>query len=189
MAVAGAEDDRFLLGSAGAQEQMEQVLAHFPDAVGHLQLFLERACLITPGQLAIIHLFAGQGVRDLFLLQVRLAYTGLFFGLRLVVQEDITLDHFTGSQVAVIHPLRHVIFIDRLAEIMDVVGCDLLVFRAFVPIDPGQLARCGGQADLDRLRVALQDQRPLAPGRAVALVHDDVGEIIFGIVVCQEAGI
>ena len=51
-----------------------------------------------------------------------------------------------------------------------------------------ELARRGGQADLDGVGVAGQHLRPLAPGRAVALVDDDVAEVVLGVVRGQEVG-
>ena len=51
------------------------------------------------------------------------------------------------------------------------------------------LTRRGGQADLYGVRVAGQHLRPLAPGRAVALVNDDVAEEVGRVVRGQERGV
>jgi len=49
-----------------------------------------------------------------------------------------------------------------------------------------ELARCRGESDLHSVWVAREDRRPCAPGRAVALVNDDMAEVIGGIVRDQE---
>ena len=134
MAVAGAEDDRFLFRPTGAQEQVEQVRGHGCNAVGHLQLALEGPGIVTLGKLFIVQILTGQGIGHLFAFQVGLLHAGLLLSLRLMVKEDIPLDDFTGRQVSVIYTLGHVVFIDWFAEIFAVIGGDLLILGEFLPV-------------------------------------------------------
>ena len=51
-----------------------------------------------------------------------------------------------------------------------------------------QLARRGGQTDVDGVGVALQHLGPAAPGGAVALVDDDDAEGILAVMLGKKAG-
>ena len=73
---------------------------------------------------------------------------------RLVEINAAFLD-FAGGKVAVLHRLGHVIFVDRLAEIGDVVRGDFGVSLAFGGfLFALKLARGGGEADLHSVAVA-----------------------------------
>ena len=107
-----------------------------------------------------------------------------------IVEEDIPADDLAGREVAVLDPLRDAVFVYRLAEVADVIGGDLGVGPSLGgALGELDLPRGGGEADLDRLGVAGEDLRPLAPGRAVALVDDDVAEVVLRIMGREEVGV
>ena len=111
----------------------------------------------------------------------------------LALHVHVALDDVAGSKEAVLLPLRDRVLVGGLAEIADVVSGDLpVLLHAFIvrtALIDGQRAGCSGQANLYGFRVALKDQAPLAPCRAVALVDDDVTEVVLGVVLDQEARI
>jgi len=77
--------------------------------------------------------------------------------------------------------------VDRLAEVPVVVGRDGQVGPGLGRVPRGdELPRGGRQPDLDGLRVLQEHRRPLAPGRPVALVDDDVREVAGRVVFGQE---
>ena len=108
------------------------------------------------------------------------------------IVEKIEGKNFRRGEVAVFDALRQRVFVNRLAEISDVIGQDAFIvaqerqsrrrvggrFRLFLG-GKDQFARRGREADLNRVRVALQDDGPLPPSGAVALVNDDMAEGIF----------
>ncbi len=96
---------------------------------------------------------------------------------------------FARGEVAVLDALRHVVFINRLAEVFAVVGIDLQVGGCLLGfLGDFDFARRGGEANLHGVRVAREHLRPFAPCGAMALINDDVAEIIFGIERGQEIG-
>ena len=78
--------------------------------------------------------------------------------------------------------------VDGLAEVVVVVARDALVvvgvdvLRALGRHD---LAGRGGEADVDGVAVAGEHGAPLAPRRAVALVDDDVAEVVLAVVAVE----
>jgi len=73
--------------------------------------------------------------------------------------------------------------------VLEVVSGYLIVLRALVEVTANDFARGGCQADLIGVRVAEENVAPLAPGRTVAFVDDDVREVVLRVVVRQEAGV
>jgi hypothetical protein len=65
----------------------------------------------------------------------------------------LTSNDFAGGKVAVFLCLDQRIFIERIAKVVVVVGSDFLIFGADV-LRFVQLARRGGQADVDGIWVA-----------------------------------
>ena len=74
--------------------------------------------------------------------QVRALHAGHALALRLVVQEDVALDDLARGEIAVLDPLAHVVLVDRLAEVAQVV-------RGQAPVGLG-LRRCS--ADMSSWR-------------------------------------
>jgi hypothetical protein len=182
VAIADAEDDRLLLGTAGVQEVVEEIPAHGEDAIGQEDIVFVAGSGVVLLYLVAHQLAAGGGIdwspgHDLVDVDAR------------VIQVDAAAHDLAGGQVAVFDALGHVVFVDRLAEIADVVGGDLGVgLRLFGGGAVFELARGGGEADLDGVGVAGEDLGPLAPGGAVALVDDDVAEIVLGVEGGQKVG-
>ena len=123
--VAGAEDDRLLLGAAGREEEIEQVVGHRLDAVGQQELRLERARLV-----ALARLGGASGARRsiasarVVLHEVVLLEAGLALGERAALEEDVAPDDLAGGEVAVLDALADVVLVDGLAEVAEVVGAD-----------------------------------------------------------------
>ena len=114
----------------------------------------------------------------------------MFFGNSRIVDVHAALLDFAGGEVAVFDGLRHIVLIDRFAEVSDIVGGNFLVQLGFGRIFLDfELVRRGGKSDLRGLAVAGQHLRPLAPGRAVTFVDDDMREIVFGVVCGKESGV
>src|SRR3989338_8902201 len=94
---------------------------------------------------------------------------------------------FTGSEVAVFNPLAHIVLVDRITEVLEVIGIDLGIgLGGFGLLRDFELSGRGGEADLDSVGVTPQNFRPLAPSRAVALVNDDVAKIVGWVMRGQE---
>jgi hypothetical protein len=103
------------------------------------------------------------------------------------LEEDVPPDDLAGSQVAVVDPLRHVVLVDRLAEVPPVVGRDLGIrLDLLALLGELQLARGRRQADLHGIGIPGEHLRPLPPCRAMALVDDDVAEVILRVMRGQE---
>ena len=189
MQVAGAEDDDLLLRPAAGAQPREQVGAHRLDALRQDQVVVELARTVCGLQLLGRNRRAGACVDGAERLDV-LAGEGA------PVDRGFQPHDLAGGQIAVLLRLDQRVGIDRLAEVGDVVGADALVLGGCrldvrrqrpVPARRTQLARRGGQADLDRLRIALKHRRPAPPGRAVALVDDDDREGVLAVMPAQEA--
>ena len=90
-----------------------------------------------------------------------------------------------GRKVAIADALHVGVFIDGFAEIVEIVrhrgGLLDLLFRLLV-VGFGQLelARRGGQADVDGGVIGLEEFGPVAPRAAVALVYDNDVEVMGG---------
>jgi len=177
MGIRRAEDDGFLLRSAGFQQVLEQIVAHGDDPLGDLQFGVVVVGVVGVADFAGLRTGAGIDalglVRDDFLLE----QTGF-------VDADPALLDFAGGEVAVLDALRQRVFVHRFAEVADVVGADLQVF-----LGAGEFARSGGEADLEGVRIAGEDFRPGAPGRAVAFVDDDVTEVVLRVMPAHEGGV
>src|SRR5437667_1540197 len=74
-------------------------------------------------------------------------------------------------------------------SMFEIVGADLQVGGDFLgSLGDLNFARRGSQANLHGVGISGEDLRPFAPRGAVALVNDDVAEIIFGIERGEEIG-
>ena len=104
-------------------------------------------------------------------------------GGQFAVVVDVVLLDLARREVAVRNALLVGVFVNGLAEILQVVRQQAPVFLdlfgelARLHFRQLELARRGGEADLNRLAVLLQDDEPLAPSRAMALVNDDDIEV------------
>ena len=94
---------------------------------------------------------------------------------------------FTGCEVPVFIALTDIVFVNWLAKVSDVIGCNLFVGLDFWGVFAGfKLSGRGGQTDLGGFWIARQDHGPFAPGGSVAFVDDDVRKVIFGVVGGEE---
>ncbi len=75
--------------------------------------------------------FAGQGVLQVLAFQVGLLEAGDSLGLAVAVEKDVILLHFHSGKVAVLNALADGVLVYGLAEVLDVVGGDLLVLFGF----------------------------------------------------------
>ena len=181
MNLARAKDDDLLLWAAVLAEQFEKIGAHGRSPHVDEQLVIEiLAGVVVLGQLFLSDGLAGLDVGGL---------GGEHFGLGedFGVDGRLALDDFAGGEVAVFLRLNQRVFIDRLAKILVVVGGDLGVFVG-LGLRLAKLARRGGQADVNRLGVALEHLGPLAPGGPMTLVDDDDAEGVFRVMLRQKAG-
>ena len=156
-------------------------MAHFGCAQRDEQFVVE----VFAGVFVFGEVFGSQRQAGFDVLDTRLE--NFFFGEGGVVNAGFAFDDFAGGEVTVFLRLNQGVFVDRFAKILAVVGSDFLIVGAGV-FGFFQLARRGGQADVNGIRVALQNLRPAPPGRAVALVDDDDAEGVFAIVLGQKAG-
>jgi hypothetical protein len=159
--------------------------SHGADAVGQDQPTLEGlGRIVGPGDLGAERL-AGVGIRDRPVQQVSAVDPGLALAQGPVVQEDVAPDDLAGGEVAVLDALGHVVLVDRVAEVRQVVGGDLRVRgRLRGPLAEVNPPRGSREADLHGVGVPRQH---LGPGRAVALVDDHVAEVVLGVVRDEEA--
>ena len=172
----------FCSGPPFCAEQLEQVLAHRGRAQFDEQLVVEvLAGVFVLGQVGL----GERACRCLMSLTPAARISSLVK--IALVDAGLALDDLAGGEIAVFLGLDQRVFVDRLAEILVVVGGDLLVLGRGV-LRFLQLARRGGEADVDGVGVALEHLRPAAPGGAVALVDDDDAEGILAVVLGEEAG-
>lgn len=190
MAVASAEDDRLLLRPAGRQEVLEEVASHRGHALGQQQAVLEGGGLVAHPGRHPAHRRSGVGIAQGLVAQIVLVHSALAVGPGLVVQEDVAPEDLARRQVAVLDALAHVVLVDRRPEMGAVVRGDLRVGQRLPgPLGDLESPRGRGQADLHRPGIPGEHLRPLAPGRAVALVDDDVAEVVLRVVRGQEVGV
>ena len=101
---------------------MEQVGAHLRRAQLDEQCVVEvLASVFVLGEIGLGQRLAGPDVRGA---RVKDFLPGEYRA----VDAGLALDDFAGSQVAVFLRLDQCVFVDRFAEVLAVVGCDLLVF-------------------------------------------------------------
>src|SRR5205814_1121796 len=125
--ITSAEDDRLLLGPAGRQQIVEQVSGHGGDALREKQPVLERRCVIASSRRDPAHRLAGVGIAQGLALEIFLLHAGLALVPWLVIEEDVASYDLAGREVAVLDALSHVVLVDGLAEVAEVVGVDLAV--------------------------------------------------------------
>ena len=182
-----AEDQGFLVRAAGFEQALKEVGGHCADAVGQQQVEFERAGAVLLAQVFEQAVVAAGGFADARTLEA-IALNALE-AIEGVGGPDIGLDDLHRGKIAVLHGLGDGVLVDGLAEVVAVVGGDAQVVdvvdieRIVVNVN---VARRGGEADLHRVGVALEHFAPLAPGGAVALVDDDVAEVVFGVVPGKE---
>jgi hypothetical protein len=185
--IASAKDDGLLLGPAGRQQIVEQVLRHGGHALREEQSVLEGGRVIASSRRDPANRLAGVGIAQGLALEIFLIHAGLALVPWLVIEEDVASYDLAGGEVAVLDALSHVVLVDGLAEVAEVVGIDLAVGLGLTaPLAHLELSRGRRQADLHGIRVAREHLGPLAPGRAVALVDDDMAEVVHGVVRDQE---
>ena len=181
-----AEDQGLLMRAAGFEQALEEVGGHCADAVGQQQVEFERAGAVLLAQVferAVVAAgrFADARALEALALDARETIEG-------VSGPDIRLDDLHRGKIAVLHGLGDGVLVDGLAEVVAVVGGDaqvvaLVDIKRVAGVD---VARRGGEADLHGVGVALEHFAPLAPGGAVALVDDDVAEVVLGVVLGEE---
>lgn len=105
MAVAGAEDDGFLLRSSGRDEALEQVGTHSLDALGQQEAPYEvgRTERILGDRLR-----SGSRIHDLLAREVAGVEHCLALVLFSLVEENVASQDLAGREVAVLDPLGHV---------------------------------------------------------------------------------
>ena len=184
MPVADAEDDDLLLRAAMFAKAVEEVLAHGGDALGQQEVAIEVSRLIAILEVSGLDVAAGPGVHGL-------GGEDLLAGEASPVYGWPELDDLAGGQVTIFLGLNQAVFIDGFAKVLDVMGGDLFVRVGLGfarPFGCLQFTRRGREPDLNGLGIAPEDLGPAAPGRAVALVDDNDGKGILGVVFRQEAG-
>ena len=120
MRVGGAKDDGLLLGAAGFQQVLEQVVAHRGHALGNLQLGVVVPRQIRVAYLVGLGLSPGVGAASVVVQYLLLQQAD-------VVDADAALADVAGRQVTVFDALGQRVFIHRIAEVAQVVGGDLLI--------------------------------------------------------------
>ena len=107
----------------------------------------------------------------------------------LLVQINSSADHFTCCQIAIFLPGTEGVFIDRIAKILDVVGCDLFIlFSTILPLlSTYNSPRCRGKTNLYRIRIISKDNAPSPPCAAMALIDDDMAEVVLGVMFLPES--
>ena len=180
MGVAVAEHDHLLLRPAVGTQALEQVVAHGVDAQRHHQVTVEALGHVARLQIVGPQVAAGAGVQHAL-------GQHLLAGVAAAIDRRLQLHDFAGRQVAVFLRLDQRVLVHRLAEVGQVAGGDAGVV-GIAAAGIAQLARRGGQADVDGCRVAAQHLGPAAPGRAVAFIDDDHRKGVVGIVPAEEAG-
>lgn len=187
MAIAGAEDDRLLLGPADGDEMVEKVGSHDRHPLGEKQAILEGRRFVPRSRLRPADDLAGVRVPEHLVPEALLVDAGLALVHWAVVEEDVTPDDLARREIAVLDALAHAVLVGGLAEVAEVVGVDLAIGVGFAAsLVDFELPRRGGEPDLDGVRVPRQDLRPLAPRRAVTFVDHDVAEVVLGVVRGQE---
>jgi len=105
--------------------------AHRRYAFGQKQFVFQVRRAVSRPRLVHRHRLTRSGVNQRFVSQV-LLFDALNF--RLAVQKQVRTVNFAGGQIPILDALRDVVFIHRLAEVLQVVGGDLLVrFGLFGP--------------------------------------------------------
>ena len=183
MPVAGAEDDGLLEWAAlriAGEELGEQVVAHRVDPIRQEQTSLEVGLLVHSGDFCGAERLAGVRVSRIAGDDVRKRQSR---------RVEVHLGHLdlARGEVAVLHRLREAVLVHRIAKIPEVVGGHLGVrlgfLRVLITLD---LSRRRGQADLYGIGVSSQHDGPFAPRGTVALVDDDVREVVLRIMAEEE---
>ena len=188
--VGGTEDDGLLAHAqrravGGAvnhigEHLLEEVAAHGLDSVGEDDLLLEVVGVVAVGDLLRSERLSGVGVSGVLLDD---------FSKREAACVEVHEGEFDvhRREIAVLHRLTDFVLVDWRAEPRVVVGGDGGVGLGFGGVFGGsKLARRGSEADLHRVGIHRQHLGPLAPRRTVALVDDDVGEVVGWIVFREE---
>src|SRR5882724_11757193 len=90
--------------------------------------------------------------------------------------EQVVSFQVRRRKVAVGHALLVAVFVSRFAEVSGIVGEQTAVFLDLAPgffvlhFRQPNLARRGGEADLDGLLVVLQNEMPVAPRGAMTFI-------------------
>ena len=182
--IPGAEDDGFLMGSAGFQKELKQVFTH-----GLYTVVQHEFDFILLGRVLIFdflgfYLFARIGVNSGSLNNI--VPSNLFF-----IQIHSSANDFTGRQITVILACADGIFIDRLAKVLEIMGGDLFIlFPPFrILFAAADNSGGSGQAYMNSVRVIFENNTPFTPGTAVAFVENDMAEIIFRVIIPPEFGL
>ena len=196
--VAGAEDDGLLqrVAVARGEQAVEQVRAHGLDALGHDEAQFQDSRLRSDAGDVIgrARLAPVRALVSCLAVEVLTQHAAHPLRLLLLVVEEVVGLDLRRGEVAIRHALQVGVFVGRLAEVVEVVGQQATVFldlaAGFVVLRLGHpnLARRGGEADLNGVLVVLQDDKPVAPGGAVAFVNDDDIEEAGRVVLEEERG-
>ena len=116
MAVPPAEDDRLLLGPAGRKELVKKAAAHRGDPLGHQETVFEARGVVMLAGFLLRQGLACPGVDQFFPREVLARDAAFALVDILIVMEEVEAADLAGRQVAVLDTLRHVVFVDRLAE-------------------------------------------------------------------------
>ena len=183
--IARAKDDRLLqrIVLRRHQQAREKMFAHRLHPLGQDEPRLQRPALAFLRDHIRRHALPRERVGEPLIRHIGPIHAAHALGLLTVVVEDVVLLDVSGREVAILDALRVGILVSRFAEVFVVVRQSAPIFldallRVFV-VDflRANLPWCGGEADLDRVVIALQNRVPFAPRRAVAFVdHDHIEE-------------
>jgi hypothetical protein len=162
-------------------QSLEQIPAHGSDPLGNNEIVVEGICDVLGLQVFGQNIFAGSGV-DCLALQHFLTRKNLPIDRRLEPHD------LAGSEIAVFLCLDQRVFVHRFAKVREVVSGDFRIVRRLL-LGLAQLARGGGEADMNGVRVTLEHFGPTPPCRAVALIDNDDGEGIFRVMIGEETGV
>ncbi|MBT9149651.1 MAG: hypothetical protein DDT28_01086 [Dehalococcoidia bacterium] len=98
-------------------------------------------------------------------------------------------DDLAGRKIAIFNSLRHVIFVNRLTKVFEIIGSNFFILPALLLRTPSKRARGCREPNLNSFWVSSKHSAPFPPGASMALINDDMAEIILGIVLQKEFGI
>jgi len=148
MTIARAEYNSLLLRPSGLKKIVEKVLTHGKNAVGEQDAVFVLGFFVTVFQLLPCYELTGYGINRVTLQNFLNSYT------RLVKVNTAFLD-FARGKVTVLNGLGHIVFINRLTEIFDIVSRDSRIFFGFSGFfHYFKLPRRGGKTDMDAFAVA-----------------------------------
>ena len=192
--VAGAKDDGLLERGAVARSEdaLEEMGGHGLDAVWHDELAFEGGPVVEHGHGVGWEGLPGVKVGEFLGCDVGAEHAANALGGQFAIVVDVVLLDLARCQVAVRDTLLVGVFVNGLAEVLQVVRNQAAVFLdlfselARLDFRQLELARRSREADLNRLAVLFQDDKPLAPSRAVALVNDDDIEVAGRVMLEEE---